>query len=252
MKKDTSWSKVAHWYDEMLEKEGGTYQRELILPNLLRLLDVQGGKYVLDLACGQGFFSRAFAGAGAKVIAVDISKSLIELAKAKPAQNVKFYVAPAHKLEFISDATIDAAVIVLAIQNIENPHEVFRESARVLKKSGKLFLVLNHPAFRVPKASDWGFDQTRRIQYRRVEEYLTEKKVRIAMHPGGNPDEYTISFHRPLQLYSKLLGKAGFAITRIEEWSSHKKSGSGPRQKTEDRARKEIPLFMMIEAGKLN
>ena len=57
----------------------------------------------------------------------------------------------------------------------------------------------------------------------------------------------TVSFHRPLQYYIKLLSKNGFALTRLEEWISHKKSQKGPKQSIEDTARKEIPLFMALE-----
>ena len=67
------------------------------------------------------------------------------------------------------------------------------------------------------------------------------------MHPGDNPKEVTTSFHRPLQFYSKSLFKNGFCITRIEEWNSFKKSEPGPRAQAEDKARKEIPLFLFIE-----
>ena len=55
----------------------------------------------------------------------------------------------------------------------------------------------------------------------------------------------------PLQVYFKALKRAGFAVTGLEEWISNKKSEAGPRAKAEDKARKEIPLFMMIEATKL-
>ena len=66
--KKTSWGKVAEWYSDILEKEEGTYQKDLILPNLLRLTDIKKNETVLDLACGQGFFSREFIKLGAKVV----------------------------------------------------------------------------------------------------------------------------------------------------------------------------------------
>ena len=68
------------------------------------------------------------------------------------------------------------------------------------------------------------------------------------MHPGQAKKSFTVSFHRPLQVYTKVLGKHGFAITRIEEWISHRISQKGPRSEAEDVARKEIPLFMYCEA----
>ena len=55
----TSWDGVADSYDAVVEQEG-SYQRDLILPNVLRLMEIKKGDAVLDVACGQGFFAREF------------------------------------------------------------------------------------------------------------------------------------------------------------------------------------------------
>lgn len=246
MKASTSWGIVASWYDEMI-RDKDSYQNKVILPNLLRILRPQKGQTILDIACGQGFFSRAFAEAGAKVIGADISPELIALAKRQVPQ-AEFHTTPAHNLPFLKNASVDTATIVLALQNIENVHDVFKECARILKPNGRLLLVLNHPCFRIPKQSSWGFDEKEKVMYRRLDEYLSESKVKIQMHPGQNPNEQTLSFHRPLQFYFKSLGKHGFSVTRLEEWNSHKKSEPGPRAKAENQARKEIPLFLFLGA----
>lgn len=253
--KDASWGKVAEWYDQYLEDGEDTYQRKVILPNLLRLLEINEGEEVLDLACGQGFFSRELARLGAVVTGVDISVELISMARLNLAKGATFreptyYVSPAHQLSFLKDASMDKAVMALALQNIENYQEVLKETARVLKQDGSLYIVLNHPAFRVPQASQWGFDEKRSVQYRRVDRYLSELKIFIQMHPGSRPASKTLSFHRPLQSYFKAFNKAGFAVSRLEEWVSHKKSEKGTRAKAEDSARAEIPLFLFIQAEK--
>jgi hypothetical protein len=62
---------------------------------------------------------------------------------------------------------------------------------------------------------------------------------------------FTYSFHHPLQVYFKAFAKSGLAVTRLEEWTSHKVSDAGPRKIAEDAARKEIPLFMCLELKKL-
>lgn len=292
MNTSTSWGRVANWYDNLLEKEKDTYQKSLVLPNLLRLLAIKNGETILDLACGQGFFTREFSRLGAKVIGVDVSNELIDLAKkhrtyssSDPSGNTKskdaiisriemtrdpkgisryarndkeefqfsptvidYHVSPADNLNFLKNKTIDKITIILALQNIENVHGVLKECSRILKQNGQLFIVLNHPVFRVPKESSWGWDEIRKIQYRRVDSYLSESKVKIQMHPGDKPKEYTWSFHRPLQFYSKSLYKNGFCVSRIEEWNSNKKSEPGPRFQAEDKARKEIPMFLFIEA----
>lgn len=249
--KDTSWNKVSNWYDDLL-KDDDSYQAKVIVPNLLRVLSLKKGESVYDLACGQGYFANIFAHEGANVVASDLSKNLIETAKKNSKEKISFYITPAHRAQFLKDNSIDTIVIVLAIQNIENVGEVFAECNRVLKKGGRIVLVLNHPSFRVPQGSDWYFENG--VQSRLVSQYLSPSKIFIDMTPGEkNPKNKikTISFHRSLQDYVKIFNKNGFVIFRLEEWISHKQSGVGPRQKAEDKARKEIPMFMCLEIKKL-
>jgi ubiquinone/menaquinone biosynthesis C-methylase UbiE len=152
----------------------------------------------------------------------------------------------------VKDKTQDILVCVLAIQNIEKLSETLKEISRVLKDSGRAYIVLNHPSFRNPTHTHWGYDEHEAKQYRRVEEYMSESKTKIDMTPGEKRDKkYTVSFHRPLQVYMKSFAKHGFAITRLEEWVSHRESEKGPRQEAENKSRKEIPLFMAIELGKI-
>ncbi|MCX6715522.1 MAG: class I SAM-dependent methyltransferase, partial [Candidatus Taylorbacteria bacterium] len=128
-KKETSWNGVADWYDELLESSGDSFQAKVILPNLLRVLDIKPGikppLKILDVACGQGYFSRALEAAGADVTGADVSNELIEIAKERAiadgrANRVDFHVASADALTFAESGTFDAAIIILSLQNIEN------------------------------------------------------------------------------------------------------------------------------------
>lgn len=247
--KDTSWQNVADWYTGYAA-DPTSYHQTLIIPNLIRVLEPRKNKIILDLACGDGTVSRALVDAGATVIGIDASSALIKHAQNASAHIVSkpvFHIASADHIP-LADHTVDAAMCVLAIQNIKPVKETFAECARVLKPGGQLVLVLNHPAFRIPRGSAWGWDESAKSQYRRVDYYLSEQTVEIVAHPGQKISAATVSFHRPLQYYVKLLAAAGFAITRLEEWISPKKSQVGPRQKEEDRTRKEFPLFMLLEA----
>ncbi len=268
--KDTGWGKVAAWYHESVEDKA-SYQKDLIMPNLLRLMDIKPGQKILDLGCGEGLFTRRFAKAGAEVTAIDIALPLVEIAKREAASESehykfqpRFFVSDAAAIPMVAAVTQDVVVINLALQNIENVASVFKECARVLKTGGKLFIVLNHPAFRIPKASEWGWVPVKpgghgangeQKQFRRVDQYMTELRTTIDMRPGesakGKQTESTVSFHRPLQYFVKLLGKAGLAIVNMEEWVSNKKSLPGPRAAAEDKARGEFPLFMMLEIKKI-
>ena len=120
MKSNTSWGNVAEWYDEMLETSEDSYQKNVILPNMLRILNIKKGSRILDLACGQGFFSRTFAEAGADVAGIDASSELIALAKKRASKKITYYAAPADKLDFFGPGSFDAILVILAIQNIKN------------------------------------------------------------------------------------------------------------------------------------
>lgn len=261
MTEKTSWGGVADWYDKLLGSED-TFQSKVILPHLMRTLEVQPGERVLDLACGQGYFSYALASTGAEVTGADVSPELIALAqknapkapkgdtgKASAVGKPDFFAASADKLTALQDARFDRVLIVLAIQNIENVKGTFAECSRVLKPGGTLHLVLNHPSFRIPKGSSWAWDKNG-SQYRRIDKYLSESKEKIQMKPGSDESVVTVSFHRPLQFYVKALVRAGFAVSNLEEWISHRNSDSGPRAEEENRARNEIPMFMYLEARK--
>lgn len=257
MNKKTSWGNVAKWYDKLLINDSDSYQKNVILPNLIRIIEPRKYLTILDIACGQGFFAYAFSDLGANIHACDISNELINIAKKTVKTNpdsgnkIDFFVSPSHEIKKIPDQSIDIVTIILALQNIEKLNETITECNRVLKKSGKLVFVLNHPAFRIPKESSWQWDEKTNNQFRRIDAYMSEKTIKIDMTPGEiNPNrkQYTYSFHRPLQVYFKTLNKNGFCISRLEEWISHKTSQSGPKAKEEDRARKEIPMFLCIEA----
>lgn len=263
-KEDTSWHSVADWYSNHL-KEEDTYHNKVVKPNLFRILENIKGKTVLDLACGNGYFSYQLASEGAKVIGVDAGRDLIKIAKdnlknlkTNPSKgnnlDLEYFVSDAGNLGMIDSGTIDIAICSLAIQNIEDVGSVMKEVYRVLKSNGRMIIIMNHPVLRTPKISHWGYDKTYNIQYRRLDAYMTESKNKIDMNPGEADDKkknYTYSFHRPLQYYFKIFNKNKFAVTKLEEWNSHKKSQNGPKQKAEDRARSEFPMFLALEIKKI-
>ncbi len=252
MKKQTSWDSVAGEYGAGFISNDGSYHSTLLLPNLLRVVEPKKGKKILEVGCGDGFFSSEFANAGADVEGSDIASAMINEAK-KKFPHLRWFVASAENLSFAKNELYDSVVVVLALQNIENLNGAIKEAARVLKRGGNFIFVLNHPAFRIPKKSSWGYDEANAIQYRRLDSYLSESTEEIDMDPGKTAGKRkTISFHRPLQLYIKALAKNGFAVTGLEEWISNRSSQPGPRQKAEDTSRKEFPLFLMIKAQKLS
>jgi hypothetical protein len=60
-----------------------------------------------------------------------------------------------------------------------------------IKKNGRIILVINHPTFRVPQASDWHFENG--VQSRIISKYLSESKLSIDMTPGEKNPKKKIS-----------------------------------------------------------
>ncbi len=244
------WQNVARWYSSYLEGPE-TYQDQVVFPGVLKLLAPKAGATYLDIACGEGSLDQRIAAAGSRVVGFDAAPALIEKARRRGIAGAEFLVGDArHFPDALRSRRFDGAVCVLAIQNIKDMRAVFAEAANVLAPGAPLVLVLNHPAFRVPRQSDWGWDEAKKILYRRVDRYLTPLDVPILMNPGqqGRKPLTTMSHHRPLQDYVAALAAAGFSIDALEEWVSHRASDSGPRAKAENRSRAEFPLFLALRA----
>ncbi|MFO0764959.1 MAG: methyltransferase domain-containing protein [Patescibacteria group bacterium] len=249
----SSWEPVAPWYDDYMGKSGGDYQQDVVFPAALKLLNPKADHTYLDLACGNGAFSHLVTTkVSAKTVGIDASPTLISSAKAAAKKNETFEVGDARTALLQRDENeFDGAVINLAIQNIDPLESMFRGLARVMKKDATLVITMNHPGFRQPRQSGWGWDEERKLQFRRIDRYLTEYEQPIQMHPGASPDEKTYSYHRPLQTYINALARHGFMVDGIEELISNRVSDSGPKAKAENFARNEFPLFMAIRAIKI-
>lgn len=248
----THWGEVADWYDQLVGDAGSEYHREVVLPGVLRLLDPKPGQKLVDLGCGQGVLCRLLRQRGAEVTGLDAAQNLIHLARERGPAEIRYEVADVRELGFLPPATFDAAACVLAIQNIHPIAPVLEGASRALAPAGRLVLVMMHPCFRGTKESSWGWDEQKKVQFRRVDRYLVPRKTPIVTRPGAAPDEYTWTFDKPIESYVKSLRSAGFVIDALEEWPSHKTSTSGPRAAAENVARKEIPMFLALRALRIS
>lgn len=265
---DTSWNGVAGWYDAMLSPEQiNDHYRDVIIPGTVRLVQPGPGVRVLDVACGQGVIARALADLGASVLGTDAAPALVDAARTRagggggasgpPAPT--YHTMDARTLDQLpgvepsaAPGSFDAATCVMALTNIDPIEPVFRGIAGLLKPGGRFVAVMSHPAFRAPGQTAWGWDDKAAAQYRRVDGYLSSGQHAIDMHPGKaaagakGGEAITWTFHRPLQTYARLLGESGLLIETIEEWAGRRQSEPGPRADAENRARREIPLFIAI------
>ncbi len=239
---DTSWEKSAAWYDRLIGEKGSDLYQQVVIPRSLDLLAPRSGESVLDLGCGQGVFTRALAARGARATGIDAAPTLIRKARDYPGSRCQFLVRDAAALDGLGP--FDAASAILCLQNIEHLTQVAQSVAAVLRPGGRMLWTLNHPCFRIPRQTAWGFDEERKIQYRRLDTYSSPQRIPIVMHPGRGDSEQTVSFHRSLSDLMAAGSSAGLRLASLEEWHSHKRSQPGPRARAENRARDEFPLFL--------
>lgn len=211
-------------------------------------MDLKPDSKVLDLACGNGVLARSLS-TRVEYYGIDTAPSLVKEAQRADRNPLhKYLIADVTKPLAIPNDFTHAAVI-LALQNIQNSQKVLGNASKYLIKNGVLVIVLNHPAFRIPRQSSWEIDEGRKIQYRRIDKYMGPMQIPINMNPSDKHSAVTISYHFPISAYSKMLKDAGFAIDVIEEWTSDKES-EGRAARMENRSRSEFPLFLAIKAFK--
>lgn len=104
---------------------------------------------VLDVACGTGDLSEAFARAGvAKVTGLDFTAEMLEIARHKAvkrpsrwhADRITYIQGDAQNL-LISDASVDIVSIAFGIRNVLDPAQALREFRRVLRPGGRLVIL---------------------------------------------------------------------------------------------------------------
>jgi SAM-dependent methyltransferase len=244
-KKSVGWEEGAKWYDQLVGDAGHYYHQELIVPLLKSWFKEKKGSLV-DLGCGQAFFASCLP-EGWKYTGYDAAKSLVLSAKKRGIQNC-----------FVQDLTqpipqphenFDVALFLLSLQDMEFPEKAIQNASQLVKPGKELWIVLNHPCFRIPRQSSWGNDENRKIQYRRVDQYMSENLIPIEIHPSKQNAKKVIHHHSSLTILTLWLAKHGFLIESIQELTSNKTS-TGSKASMENRARKEFPLFMCIKAQK--
>jgi SAM-dependent methyltransferase len=247
-----SWDGVATWYTGWVGRAGSNHHRRLAIPGILDLLAITHGEHLLDLGCGPGVLAPHIERLGARYTGVDTSPKLLAFARRHHGRTARFLQADATTLSsdtHISPSSFDAVSFLLSIQDIEPLDGALRSAAWALRPTGRVAILMTHPCFRVPRQSGWGWDARRKLQYRRVDRYLTALAVPMKEYVGRRRGT-TRSYHRPLAAYINGLVENGMLIDRIDEIAGEgigAVSANGPAGNTESR---EIPLFLGLRAVK--
>ena len=128
----------------------------------LRLLGPLAGKRVLVLGCTDPDTAVALAEQEAKVVAVEPSADRIAEARTRTDRagvQAELHEVDLAELAFVRANTIDIAVAVRSLADVDDLDRVFRQVHRVLRPQGPLVLSLPHPAASLADGVSW-FDRS--------------------------------------------------------------------------------------------
>jgi 2-polyprenyl-3-methyl-5-hydroxy-6-metoxy-1,4-benzoquinol methylase len=191
------WDTNAEAWDKKIGGGGG-WQSTIIAPMVEQMLGIQPGETVLDIACGNGIFSRRLAELGAHVVASDFSPKLIELARQRTIENmdqIEYHVVDATdenqlmNLAGQAERRFDAAVCNNAIMDMPAIEPLFRAVAKLLKPGGRFVFSVMHPCFNgqsiamLAELPDYDQEPTYAIKIRRYLSAEVTKGLAISEQP---------------------------------------------------------------------
>ncbi len=221
-----AWNQNAEVWDKTQGDDGNMMQGLLVNPAAERLLEPRPGQTILEIACGNGVFSRRLARLGAQVVATDFSEQLLALASARSAEHagqIEYRLVDAtseEQLLALGAGRFDAAVANMALMDIATLEPLASALRQVLKPGGRFVFTVCHPCFNA------GNQQMLLEQEDREGEMVTTYAVKISRYLGLGPHKGLAVvgqpmpqyyFDRPLYVLFGSFFRAGFALDGLEE-----------------------------------
>ncbi|MBW9218340.1 class I SAM-dependent methyltransferase [Anoxybacillus sp. ST70] len=128
---EKQWDERAEWWHQSSEDMWERGSRKTIIPFVTTYMPKEG--YIADIGCGDGYGSYKLCQQGYRVIGLDLSSEMIELAKKQRYhEHLHFQQADIMNLPF-PDETFSGAMIINCLEWTERPLAALEEVRRVLK-----------------------------------------------------------------------------------------------------------------------
>lgn len=185
------------------------------IPIIKSMLPDLKGKRILDLGCGNGTMSKYFVENGASyVLALDISKNMIEEAKEKNNdQKITYDVLGMEEISKIKDK-FDMVFSSLAFHYIEDFDKLTKDINNLLNKDGILLFSQEHPTV---LASKLELGMKNRVEINNKRYYLlsdyNDNGKRVILWNNTN----VVKYHRNFEVTINTLINNNLNIVQIKE-----------------------------------
>jgi len=217
-------------------------------PAMYDLLPDLKGKKVISIGCGSGEDCDQLQKRGADVTGVDISDSMITIAKdSYPKCN--FQVMDMENLE-LNDNSFDFAYSSLAIHYLEDWTKALKEAHRVLKPRASYLFSCNHPTFSAMEYT-CNDDEISESMLRRRKNKRTNEMQITGNYFNRRRMEFNewVIWHKSLTEISSEITDAGFTIELIYEPTPTPKMKEVSPENYEKLIK--IPNFLILKLKKL-
>jgi ubiquinone/menaquinone biosynthesis C-methylase UbiE len=223
----TYWEANAETWTRQSRAGLDVYRDALNTPAFLAMLPPIEGRDGLDIGCGEGTNTRALAGRGARMCAIDIAPTFLRHARATEAANplgIRFLLGDAMALPF-ADASFDFATAFMSLMDLPDQGRALREVRRVLRPEGFLQFSILHPCF-VPPSRTVLRDPDATVRGVAIADYFeaTDGMVEtwwFSALPRAERERvapfYVPRFHRTLSFWINAICQAGLVIQRCGE-----------------------------------
>ena len=114
------WDQNADLWAQQVRKGWDYYREHFNNPAFLRFIGDLGGKAVLDAGCGEGYNTRLLARRGARIVGVDVSQRMVELAQQEQQREplgIRYEAASFSDLSLFDDESFDVVVSFMALMD---------------------------------------------------------------------------------------------------------------------------------------
>lgn len=183
-------------------------------PVIRSMLPALSGKRVVDLGCGFGWASRWMREQGAaSVLGLDLSQNMIDRANADTKDAaIEYRIADLDTLALPAE-TFDLAYSALTFHYVRDFERLVRTIRQALVPGGQLVFTIEHPIYMAAAHPHWIVDEDGRKTWP-VNGYSIEGERRTDWFVQG-----VVKHHRTLANTLNTLIRAGFQISRVEEFA---------------------------------